>query len=60
MTVRMNTLVGEEIPAALRRPGLDIIFKVESSDGTVHYLESDIEALQLMIEIDDEERRMKG
>lgn len=57
MAVSMNTLVGDEIPLSLRRPGLDMIFKVEESNGTIYYLESDIEALQLLIELDEKEMR---
>ncbi|MBD1108146.1 MULTISPECIES: hypothetical protein [Pseudomonas syringae group] len=53
----METLVGDEIPRSLRRPGLDMIFAVTDTDGSTYYLESDIEALQLLIELDEKERK---
>ncbi len=54
MTVTLRTLQGDEIPEALRREGLSVLFEVEDEDGGLHYREDDAQAARLVVELSGE------
>ncbi len=56
MAVTLKTLKGDEIPVEHRREGLDELHAVQDGDGEPQYLESDIEAAQLVVKLSEEER----
>ncbi|WP_122663460.1 hypothetical protein [Pseudomonas viridiflava] len=60
MAVTLKTLTGEEIPTEHRRPGLDALIVVQSHDGSLHYLESDEEAANLVVDLHKEDQEEGG
>lgn len=57
MTVTLKKLLGDEIPEPERREGLDVLFAVEVDGTAVRYLESDVEAARLVVELSDQRRQ---
>ena len=55
MAVTLKTLSDDEIPVTHRREGLEVLYAVYEDNGTVHYLESDVEAAQLVVQLSEKE-----
>ncbi|MBC3948824.1 MULTISPECIES: hypothetical protein [Pseudomonas] len=60
MAVTLKTLTGEDIPSEHRRPDLEALIEVKSHDGTLHYLESEEEAANLVVDLHKEDQEEGG
>lgn len=60
MAVTLKTLTGEEIPTEHRRPDLEALIVVQSHDGSLHYLESDEDAANLVVDLHKEDQEEGG
>lgn len=60
MPVSVTKLQGQDIPEHLRRPGVEVVFRVIDEQGKERYLLDDVEAAQTAVRASEAQRNPDG
>lgn len=59
MSVTVTKLQGTDIPEEMRRPGLEVVFRITDHEGNMQYLLDDVEAAQRAVQASDDGQAAK-